>query len=84
MEISLDYWHIVCIYSNHKIVSYTIIGEPKWRNWTEDGTYDYIYPVIGPNKTNLHICQQRILKKIGRDVTQLAELKSNKVSDECK
>jgi hypothetical protein len=73
---------IVCIYSNYKIISYTIIGEPKWRNWTEDGTFDYIYPVRGADNKNLHICQKRILKKIGRDVTQLSELKSNNESDE--
>ena len=49
--------------SNYKIVSYTIEGIPKWRNWTDEGEYDYIYPVKDAENNIVYIREKRILKK---------------------
>ena len=68
---------IVCIESNNKIISCTIIDESKWKNWTDDGQYDYLYPVKTEDNKKIYICQKRILKKIGSDRSYLSELKSN-------
>ena len=43
------------------IIPVTITGEPKWRNWTEDGSFDYIYPVIYNNLSKRSICESNIL-----------------------
>ena len=33
---------IVTIKNNNKIVSCLIEDEPKWRDWTESGEFDYL------------------------------------------
>lgn len=71
---------VVCIKSNHKIVSYVIEGAPIWRNWTDDGSFDFIYPVKDIEGNVIHICEKRIIKKIGSDINHLSELKSNNSS----
>tara|TARA_Y100000389_G_scaffold143286_1_gene141490 strand:- start:971 stop:1255 length:285 start_codon:yes stop_codon:yes gene_type:complete len=72
---------VVCIKSNHKIVSYVIEGVPLWRNWTDEGEYDYIYPVKDSENNTIHIREKRILRKIGSDINHLSELKSNSSSE---
>ena len=72
---------VVCIKSNHKIVSYVIEGVPLWRNWTYEGEYDYIYPVKDSENNTIHIREKRILRKIGSDINHLSELKSNSSSE---
>ena len=72
---------IVCIKYNHKIVSYVIEGVPLWRNWTDEGEYDYIYPVKDSENEIIHIREKRILRKIGSDINHLSELKSNSSSE---
>jgi hypothetical protein len=74
---------VVCIMSNYKIVSYTIEGIPKWRNWTDEGEYDYIYPVKDAENNIIYIREKRILKKIGSDLNYLSELKSNNSEESC-
>ena len=69
------------IKSNHKIVSYVIEGVPLWRNWTDEGEYDYIYPVKDSENNTIHIREKRILRKIGSDINHLSELKSNSSSE---
>lgn len=39
----------------------TITGSPKWRNWTKDGSFDYIYSVIGHDNDISSIEQSNIL-----------------------
>ncbi len=73
---------VVCIKSNYKIVSYIIDGTPLWRNWTDEGEYDYIYPVKDSENNMLHIREKRIIRKIGSDINYLSGLKSNNSSEE--
>tara|TARA_Y200000002_G_C22682299_1_gene664599 strand:- start:1958 stop:2191 length:234 start_codon:yes stop_codon:yes gene_type:complete len=47
----------VILEKNDKV---TIIGSPKWRNWTEDGSHDYIYPVVYDNLVEGYVCESRI------------------------
>jgi len=39
----------------------TINGSPKWRNWTTDGSFDYIYSVIGDDNEIFSIEQSNII-----------------------
>jgi len=48
---------IVNIKTNGIIHQVTIGGVPKWRNWTEDGSYDYIYTIID-NRAHTSTIQQ--------------------------
>jgi|SaaInlStandDraft_7_1057024.scaffolds.fasta_scaffold561023_1 hypothetical protein len=52
---------IVNIKSKDTIDRVTINGTPKWRNWTNDGSYDYIYTVVGDVPDPFHIQQSNIL-----------------------
>lgn len=59
---------IVTIKNNNKIVSCLIEDEPKWRDWTESGEFDYIYPIKSNELEFKSICQERIIKKIGSGI----------------
>lgn len=59
---------IVTIKNNCKILSCVIKDEPKWRDWTESGEHDYIYPIKSNELEFKSICQERIIKKIGSDL----------------
>jgi len=48
---------IVNIKTNGIINQVTINGIPKWRNWTDDGSYDYIYTIID-NSAHISTIQQ--------------------------
>ena len=74
---------VVTIKSNYKILSYIIEDVPKWRNWTDEGEYDYIYPVRDLNNNIISIREKRILNKIGSDINYLSELKSNSSCESC-
>ena len=50
------------INSDNVIEQVVITGPPKWRNWTIDGSYDYIYPVQYKDSTVKYICQSNIIE----------------------
>lgn len=58
-----DIGDIVNIKSENKkdIIHVTITGNPKWRDWTEDGSFDYIYPVIYNELSKGSICESKII-----------------------
>tara|TARA_B110000967_G_scaffold208243_1_gene259800 strand:+ start:1613 stop:1858 length:246 start_codon:yes stop_codon:yes gene_type:complete len=58
---------VVTIKCSNKIISCIIDGEPKWRDWTDSGEYDYIYPIKSNGSGYKSICQDRIINKIGSD-----------------
>ena len=52
---------IVDIETCGEVSQFTIDGIPKWRNWTEDGSYDYIYTIIDNHEYTSTIQQSNIL-----------------------
>lgn len=52
----------VCLKHNGGIIHVTVSGSPKWRNWTKDGSYNYIYTVIMPDKTVRYVEQDDIVE----------------------
>lgn len=58
-----DIGDMVQVVYNGLAVKVLITGSPKWRNWTTDGSYDYIYPVHSDTQALKYICEKDILNK---------------------